>query len=293
MTKRIVLIVSQHRERIADLLPEFRDWLGQRTRIVAELDARGDDALPDVIKDADLAVVLGGDGTILSQSRRLVDLEIPLLGVNVGRLGFLSEFDLASLKLQENMIFGDYPLQYRERIMIESRIERSPPDGAQEASPTRAGDTQLALNDCVITAGPPFRMIELGLELDGEPTPYLQGDGLIISTPIGSTGHSVSAGGAIVSPELDCLAITPIAAHSLAFRPLVVSSTCKIAVTVRRANPGTTLVLDGQNHVPLQKGDRIVVRKYHKRVKLVANPRGNYWRTLVRKLHWAEPPRPD
>src|SRR5690606_8901839 len=116
----------------------------------------------------------------------------------------------------------------------------------------------VALNDCVVTAGPPYRMIELDVYIDGEPGPTLRGDGVIVSTPIGSTAYNVSAGGPIVSPDLDSFTITPHAAHSLAFRPIVVPSSCEIDLHLRKGNDaddgGTTLVLDGQVDTRLQSG---------------------------------------
>ncbi|MFG0330232.1 MAG: NAD(+)/NADH kinase [Phycisphaerales bacterium] len=285
MPKRVVLVSNLRRPAIQSMLPDFQSWLADRAEIIAEFDSRSEDPIGDL--HPDLAVVLGGDGTILSQARRFVDAEIPLLGVNLGRLGFLAEFDLDSLMTSAASIFDHEPLPIQERVMIEALVfgegEGAEDDGA-------ARERLVALNDIVITSGRPFRMIELSLFLEGQETPLIQGDGLIVSTPIGSTGYSVSAGGSIISPDLDCLAITPIAAHSLAFRPIVVKSNCPIEIIVRECNPGTTLVADGQILAGLQVGDRVAVRRYPKLVKLVANPASNYWRTLMRKLHWAAPP---
>ncbi len=238
--------------------------------------------------EVDLAVVLGGDGTLLSQARRFVNYGIPLLGVNLGRLGFLAEFDMTGLFTASPDIFSEQSeLVVHSHMLIEVQVFT---DGANSNEPSAARERHLALNDCVITSGPPFRMIELFLTLDGEPTPSVHGDGLIISTPIGSTAYSVSSGGSIIEPRLDCFAITPIAAHSLAFRPIIISPQTCLTVTLERANPGTTMVLDGQVFAALRAGDRVVIRKYSRRVSFVANPGNNYWRTLTRKMHWAAPP---
>lgn len=288
MRKRVLLVANTKRQSIATILGEFRNWLGKRAEIVAEYEALSPVPLAEI--EADLAIVLGGDGTLLGQARRLVDTGIPLLGVNLGHLGFLAEFDLSDLRQHADEIFAPgTTMKVHERIMIETRVFSNNGDVRDDGA---AKARELALNDCVVTAGPPFRMLEMALELEGQVTPPVQGDGMIISTPIGSTAYSVSAGGPIISPEMDCLAITPMAVHTLAFRPIVVGTTSEIVVTLLRANAGTTLVMDGQNFLPAQTGDRIVLRKYARKVKLLANPAGNYWRTLIHKMHWALPPRP-
>lgn len=288
MPKRVLLVANTKRQSIATILGDFRTWLARRATIVSEYEALG--PVPEGMIEADLAIVLGGDGSLLGQARRLVDTGIPLLGVNLGHLGFLAEFDMSDLKQHADAIFSEgSQFGIHERIMIEARVFPAGADLADDAAACAGG---VALNDCVITAGPPFRMLEMALELEGEVTPPVQGDGLIISTPIGSTAYSVSAGGPIVSPELDCLAITPMAVHTLAFRPIIVASTSHVVVTLLRANAGTTLVMDGQNFLPAQTGDRVLLRKYARKVRLVANPTGSYWRTLIHKMHWALPPRP-
>lgn len=286
MPRRVLLVANHDRPEIRAILPEFRQWLAERSIIAGEFEAMAREHLPTT--DVDLAVVLGGDGTLLSQARRLVDFGIPLLGVNLGRLGFLAEFDMTDLFSASSGIFDDRTaLVLHSHMLIEVHVYSQGGDIQQAHS---ARERHLALNDCVITSGPPFRMIELFLTLDGQSTPSVHGDGLIISTPIGSTAYSVSSGGSIIEPRLDCFAITPIAAHSLAFRPLIISPKTCLTVALERANPGTTMVLDGQVFASLRAGDQVVIRQYARRVSFVANPGNNYWRTLTRKMHWAAPP---
>lgn len=303
MPKRVILIANQLRLEVREVIDDFRNWLLERSDIVAELDALSNKPIDSI--EADIAVVLGGDGTIISQARRLINTNIPILGVNLGHLGFLADFNLTSLKHQASTIFGKNGLKLHQCMLLEARIFRMPASTAEESNNKnddetaeytepelkQVGEAQLAFNDCVFTSGPPFRMIELELELNHHPTPPLKGDGLVICTPAGSTAYSVSAGGPILAPDLDCIAITPIAAHSLAFRPIVISPQCPIAVTVLDANPGTTLVMDGQSLIPLRARDRVVISKHEKSINLVINPAGNYWRTLVRKMHWGVKPR--
>ena len=133
-------------------------------------------------------------------------------------------------------------------------------------------------------------MIELRLDIDGTEAPKLNGDGVIVSTPIGSTAYNVSAGGPIIQSSVEALAITPVAPHSLAFRPIVAAASTKLDLTVEKANPGTTLVLDGQVNHRLEVGERIHVREADQRARLVGNPGSPYWKTLIHKMRWAAPP---
>ncbi len=151
-----------------------------------------------------------------------------------------------------------------------------------------------ALNEAVVTAGPPYRVIELCIVINGEPGPSVRGDGVIVSTALGSTAYNVSAGGPIVHPGVDATLITPIAAHSLAFRPIAVpgDSTIEIVPTQlnNRGEAGTTLVLDGQIQRRIHAGQRVRIARSDQAVKLVTNTESVYWRTLIDKLHWAKPP---
>lgn len=246
--------------------------------IAGEIDA--DDGPLPAHPQADLAVALGGDGTMLSQARRLAGRGIPLVGVNFGRLGVLAEFDMDSLRAHATVVFGPRPPVHEHLIIEVAVLDES----------GQALVSERAINDCVVTAGPPFRMIELEISINGNDGPTLTGDGVIVATPIGSTAYNVSAGGPIVQPTLDAVVITPIAAHSLAFRPIVVGTGGDIEVQIVRANAGTTLVIDGQAQVPLLKGQRVRVRRHSDRARFVVNPSSTYWRILLQKMRWAAPP---
>lgn len=305
MGRSIILLANRSKPDVRAALDEVRRLIQSHGRIAADLDASQDaaaqlHAASSVGRDADLVVVLGGDGTLLAQSRRCVSLGLPMLGVNLGRLGFMAEFDVESLRDQAASLFGGSELSLQDRPLLDVTVAGRPTP--HTPSPVRFQG--LALNDVVVTAGPPFRMISISLSIDGEEGPSVSGDGLIISTPTGSTAYNVSAGGSIVAPEVDALAITPIAAHSLAFRPIIVSGKSEIDLVMTRVNSrsspasgsnshesGTTLVLDGQATTPLQVQDRVRIRKHPQPVRFVRNTRGSYWKTLVQKLHWAAPPR--
>lgn len=276
--QRVLLLADRSRSGVPEVLAELRSALSSRIEIVDELPTDSS-PLPEG-HDAAIAIAIGGDGTLISQARRVVDADLPLVGVNIGRLGFLAEFDLPGLIEQADVVFSDAP-PLHEHMILKTRICDVDGRVIREAS---------GVNDGVITAGEPHRMIELGLTIDGQDGPALNGDGVVIATPVGSTAYNVSAGGPIVHPQVDALTITPLAAHSLAFRPIVVSSETEIRATLHRVNTGTSLVMDGQVSSPLQRGQSVVFSRNSRKVKLVVNPSTSYWRILLDKLRWAAPP---
>jgi NAD+ kinase len=229
----------------------------------------------------DLAVVVGGDGTLIGEARRLVDFERPIVGVNAGRLGFLAEFDAADLERHAALVFSpDRPI--RRRLMLS--VEVVARDGA-------AKGRGLAINDAVIAAGAPHRMIEMALSVDDDEAGVgLTGDGVIVATPTGSTAYSASAGGPIVHPDVAGVVVTPICAHSLAFRPVVVPAGDPVSVRMGRTNDGTCVVLDGHRTIPLVEGDTVRVRRHERDALFVANPSNRYWDALRAKMRWAAPP---
>ena len=278
---RVLLVADPHRDGIPATLAIVEPAIQSRAENVLRI--APDDALPE--DHFDVAVVLGGDGTILAQARRLASRGTPIAGVNVGRLGFLAAFDADEFAGAAEQILGDDP-PVTERMMLEIAVE----SGGSKASDATELDWAPALNECVVTAGSPFRMIELGLDFNGNGGPHLSGDGLIVSTPTGSTAYNVSAGGPIVHPSCDALVITPLAVHSLAFRPVIASPDEPITITVVRVNEGTTLVIDGQLTRRLEIGDRVHVRRGGHRVRMIRDPSTEFWSTVVRKMRWATGP---
>lgn len=288
MARTVLLIVNTAKpEAVQAAARVRRSVVTSGGKVAAEIPADNTPPDPSIVRGIDLAIVLGGDGTLLSQARRFVGNGLPLLGVNLGKVGYMAEFDLDALEHHAASLFGTGPLKSLERPLLTIDVARR--GGAVEP----AG---LALNDAVITAGPPYRMISLSIRIDGHAGPRIDGDGLIVSTPIGSTAYNVSAGGPIVAPDVAAMVITPIAAHSLSFRPVVVSLDSTIELTVERANTdpcgmGTTLVLDGQNASTLGDGDQVRIRRNGKAAKFICNPDGSYWATLINKMRWAAPPK--
>lgn len=286
MPRSALLLFNPSKPSADATLREARSLIERHGRLAREEEASPGDTLADA-GGADLVVVLGGDGTLLSQARRCIGLGLPMLGVNLGKLGFLAEFDLDSLRAGAPAIFGgSAPLGTREVF----------PLGVSHLRGGTTVSTGLAMNEAVITAGPPYRIVELSLSIDGLPGPVMRGDGLIVSTPLGSTAYNLSAGGPIVAPGVGCMVITPIAAHSLSFRPIVVDAASRVEIEVRTANrgehgAGTSLALDGQIAGVLAAGDRVSVGRHPTGVRFVRNPGRSFWATLTEKMHWALAPR--
>jgi NAD+ kinase len=240
----------------------------------------------------DLVLVLGGDGTLLSVARRLCGRQVPLMGVNFGRLGFLTGFLPEEIpQMLEAALAGRLTVRPRmsiEASVVPAHISFNCADREEIRRVRRFG--AVALNDAVITAGEPFHMIELGVSADGHTGVGYSGDGMIVSTPSGSTAYNVSAGGPIISPSMESICITPICPHSLAFRPVVIAPTSIVQVTARRVNRGTTLFCDGQVSTRLTDGERLIVFRAAHDILIVENPQQREWRSLAEKLHWAISP---
>ncbi len=231
--------------------------------------------LPEGSKDAALAIAIGGDGTLIKHGRALSQLQIPLVGVNSGRLGFLARFDVESLIEHRHAIFTQSP-EILEAMLLDITVDDNPPT--------------IAMNEAMVAAGAPFRLLELELTIDGVPAPTLRGDGVIVATPTGSTAHNASVGGPIVDPSTNTFILTPIAAHSLAVRPIVLDGKANITIEIQQANEGTSLVIDGQVHCIMKQGMKMHVQQSKHSLSIVLNPSRSYWNTLVDKLHWAAHP---
>ena len=290
-----MVLANVSRDAVAEALAEFHPWLAQRATIVAEPDitALGDDVVAE-LPESDFAVVLGGDGTMLSLARRLLEKGVPLLGVNFGKLGFLAEFSIDDVKRHWGRIAsGDCRVTNRLMIDVSVFAVDTPPWGGGGARAAKFH--QVAMNDAVVTAGPPFRMIELMLAIEPEPgqtsaTTFV-GDGVVVSTPSGSTAYNMATGGPIVSPGVNALCVSAICPQSLAFRPIVFSADCDVWLRVVRANEGTTLVIDGQESVKLEPEEQVLIRRHEKTLTLIHNPDLNYWTMLAKKMRWAVSPR--
>jgi NAD+ kinase len=230
--------------------------------------------------DAELTLVLGGDGAILRAARQMGYRQVPVLGVNLGRLGFLAALTCEEVREHfPRIVQGEYCVS--EHLMFEASL-------AVPGAPPRP--PSLGLNEITVQTGPPFHMVELELILDDEPVARYSGDGLIVSTPVGSTAHSLSAGGPILGQELAAFVITPICPHGLTSRPVVESADKVYTIVVERASPGALLVIDGQEHVPLTVGARVSVRRAPVTFRLARVAGRGFYKTLRDKLHWGAQP---
>ncbi|MBC8107275.1 MAG: NAD(+)/NADH kinase [Anaerolineae bacterium] len=287
---RIFIVTNINKPKVRPAMDELIPWVSARANVVG-VDTDGTVDLSKVTADAFL--VFGGDGTLLATARRIAGKQIPVMGVNFGRLGFLASFTPEQFKeLFEAFILGKLPISSRlmvEASVVDAGAECNLVDPVDVAAKRRWVST--ALNDAVITAGAPFRMIELLLGTDNDPGVRCFGDGVIVATPSGSSAYNVAAGGPIMSPNVEAVCITPLAPQSLSFRPVVMPSSSIVIITAKRVNRGTTLFCDGQASIGVKTGDRVIVRRFPKDLMLVENPSAHEWKTLAEKLNWAASPR--
>lgn len=227
----------------------------------------------ELFEQAELVVVLGGDGTLLSVARKVAKYKIPLLGINLGRLGFLVELERDETEKMQRLFTGDYEVE--DRIMLAARVVR---DG-------KVCFSSYALNDVVVTKGALSRMVHLNLSVDDQFVSKYHADGVVVSTPTGSTAYSLSAGGPVVSPEIGVIIVTPICPHSLTSRPVIVSDCKKVEIKVDFFDEEEVmLTLDGQEGFQLSQGDEILVTKSRYHTKLIRLSKPSFFDRLNRKL---------
>lgn len=274
---KLIIFGDRNRPNVAQAIAEILDFCQGRAEILANCVQNA--CTPKILKKADFAVVFGGDGAILSAARELSETLVPIIGVNVGKLGYLAEFSVDELKRLFDRVVSDKSL-IEKRMMLACCVIV---DGKTTFS-------DAAVNDVVITAGAPFRMIEMQMTIQSQPVSSCIGDGIIISTPTGSTAYNLSSGGPILSANLSAVVITPICPHSLSFRPIVIDADRKIEIQVTRINPGTTVTLDGQVSNNLNLNDIVRVEKHRGCLSVVSNPQLTQWETMATKLNWGSKP---
>ena len=260
---------------VAEAFPRLADWLSQRGILAgSDLDGR-----PGRLQETpvDYVIVLGGDGTLLAVGQAMQHRQVPIVGVNLGKLGYLADFSVAELERFLDRILDDRTL-ISKRMMLD--VEVSEPSGEVWRG--------IAINDCVIRAGPPFRTIGLAVDIDDQRVTTIVGDGLIIATPTGSTAHNMSCGGPILQPGVDAIIMTPKCPHSLTHRPVVVEPEAGVRITVLEGSEGAALVLDGQLVHPIAGGTRILLGRSKETFQLVRHPDRKSWDTLVMKLKWGQ-----
>lgn len=231
----------------------------------------------EIPSHVEMVIVLGGDGTLLSVARLVGNYKVPILGVNLGGLGFLTEITLKEFdQVLERVIQGDFIID--ERVALQAAILRR---GERLAEFT-------VLNDAVINKGALARIIDLETSVNGEYLTTFKSDGLILSTPTGSTAYNLSAGGPIIYPSLHCIIITPICPHTLTNRPIVVPDDVTIRVILKSTQQEVLLTLDGQQGFMLEFEDVVEVRKSGTSILLIKSPYRHYFELLREKLKWGE-----
>jgi NAD+ kinase len=286
MIRAAGILCKPVRDLVSSVVPPLIAWLHER-KIEVFIDEETHGCCIDlgetvVARDAlgakvDLLIVFGGDGTLLSAARSLGGHKVPILAVNLGGLGFLTSVTLDELYPLLDQVFAGKHLT-SSRMMLDAEIRHN----------GRAPELQCALNDAVANKGARARMLDFDVHVDGHHVGRYRADGLIVSTPTGSTAYSLAAGGPIIDPSIDAFVITPICPHMLTNRPLVIPDTSRIDLDFTAASEPIYVSLDGQISFQLEPTDCVRITKSAKRVALVRPPSKSYFEVLRSKLRWGE-----
>lgn len=283
--KKIAIVAKPAKKELEKLLPELAAWLEEHGyQVIADPDAAKFvpkyAAVPRTelaAQKPDMVIVLGGDGTLLAAARAVAKDKIPILAVNLGSLGFLTEVPVKEL-------YTTFQAVEQKKITRESRA-------TLQCCVMRKNECvaeYLALNDVVLTKGTIARMTEVDVTVDGQFVVNLKADGVIVSTPTGSTAYSLAAGGPILEPTVEALVITPVSPHALTQRPLVVRDSAEISLTVQSTSDEAFLTVDGQIGMPVHEGDRVICKKSAHRVELLRLTERTFFEVLRTKLKWGE-----
>lgn len=288
--ERIGIICKQNKPEALNITGQIVEWLRPKGIEVYVEEGVGRSICPDeelpylnIVKKeeipsrADMIIVLGGDGTLLSVARLVGSHRVPILGVNLGGLGFLTEITLEELyRVLDRVIRGDFVTD--ERVVLNASVVRR---GERLAE-------FIVLNDAVINKGALARIIDLETTINGEYLTTFKSDGLIISTPTGSTAYNLSAGGPIVHPSLHCIILTPICPHTLTNRPIMIPDDVEVRAVLKSKQQEVLLTLDGQQGFVLEFEDVVQVRKAEGKILLIKSPHRHYFEVLREKLKWGE-----
>lgn len=280
--RRVVVTSTRHKPQAHPLV---REAVGRLRALGAEVleDAPGELPLASVAPEADLVIAIGGDGTLLSTARRLVGSHVPTLGVNLGKLGFLAEHSADDLRAY---LAGGTTNGWRlsPKMMLQVLLEpHAPPPEAGAAHPW------YALNDVIVSQGVMTRLVHIDMDVNGAHASQYRADGLVISTPVGSTAYSLSLGGPILGQGLRAFVVTPSAPHTLTNRPIVLEGTSRVSFRVSGPVGELALVVDGQERLDLKAGDRFTVSAAPTDFRLISSGR-SYFDILRAKLAWGSSP---
>ncbi|MFQ5499977.1 MAG: NAD(+)/NADH kinase [Candidatus Zixiibacteriota bacterium] len=284
---RFGLIANLNRPGAQDAMRSLIDWVKRSNNdlLLSEelLAVAGNDLAfarkDEIASKVDVVVSMGGDGTILSTNRAVGRAGTPILGINLGSLGFLTQLTAKQLvSALEAIVAGKYNIE--ERMLLEAHVAgRSEPESA------------FALNDIVVDNGPVSRLIDIVLEVNGEEIVAYRADGLVVSTPTGSTAYNLAVGGPIMNPTMDAVIVAPISAFSLSTRPMILSPGDTLELKIGSQHGVAGLTLDGQVMVELKDTDRVTITRADFRAKFVVFPENTFYKLLRDKLHWGVTPR--
>ncbi len=284
MKKIGIIAKPQNAHAVKKILDELLPWLARQDKeAILDSDTASIAGLASPYQKSkvpslvEMVIVLGGDGTLLSVARLVEGKGIPILGVNLGGLGFLTEVTVEELFSTLGMIFKN-EFVTDDRLMLKAVVHRQGEPVAQS----------LVLNDVVISKGTLARMIQLEIFINKQFVTALRGDGLILATPTGSTAYSLSAGGPILYPSVEAMVITPISPHTLTNRPIVIPNDAHVEVISKTREEGTTVTFDGQVGFSLRHEDVVEIWTAESKIKLIRSPQRNYYEVLRRKLKWGE-----
>ncbi len=281
------IISKPNKPELREIVPALRQWLAERSIsvLVDQETAACLESTPGLPRDqlaerVNLLVVLGGDGTLLAAARAVGGRDLPVLAVNLGSLGFLTEVTLEEMyPALELVLAGHHEVDCRRKLVVQ--VGRQSGRGHAEVV-----ETYHALNDVVLNKAALARIMDFDAFLDGQFISNFKADGLIVATPTGSTAYSLSAGGPIVLPAVDAMLLTPIASHTLTNRPLVVPGSATIEVVVNSAEESVFLTVDGQVGMKVHQADRVSFRLSAELLRLVRPPGKSYFEVLRNKLKW-------
>lgn len=271
--ERVYVVASAGDPRIARFVADFLPWLERHARLVGVCDRQDGVIDPG---PADLMLILGGDGAILSAAARLAGNPVPCVGLRLGRFGFLAELEPATCHQHVlRLLAGEGRVV--ERFLLKCEVWQ---DGRVVAA-------ELALNDAVVRSGSVARMLSLDLLVDDEPVAHYRGDGLIVSTPVGSTAYSLAAGGPVVEPDSSSILVTPLAPHTLGSRPLVLDAGRRLTIREDRRQPrSAVVVMDGQRSVPIAREEELRVRRAPRPLRMLSIVERSFFQTLREKFQW-------
>lgn len=288
--KNIAIIGKQELIGETDLMKKIRRTIKSCN---CKIIFTADDADTKSLQKCDLVLTIGGDGTVLRVARKIAELRRKpyIIGIHMGLVGFLAELMPANIEKElKNLIKGDYREDKRKLLEVEIFRGKTNAAGAKTSGAKRIFKS-FALNDAVVNQGPFARMLNLTIHINEKIMSEFRGDGVIIATTTGSTGHSLAAGGSIIHPSLDTFIITPLCPASLSMRPIIIPDSRAITIELTGRKPLQTevrLTVDGQNSFPIKYGDKVIVKRTNASITFLRSKDKNFYATLRQKLHWGE-----